>query len=189
MDILEREWADWRKAYVYGTLVVWPPDNVRDVVNRLRAEHDPLSQSYCETHITITQPLLRQLDSIEWSHIETLISDINAFEIHYGPLNSFLPYPCIYYEIHSGEKLLTIRKLLHETGFFNLRIPHPENWVMHMSITEGLSGPKVNHELLESLKRRVAAGSFTCTAISHIVPDSEFHFKVEKTFCFRQDTQ
>jgi 2'-5' RNA ligase len=189
MDVPKREWTNGQKAYAHGTLVVWPPDEVRDVVNRLRTEYDPVSQSVCEAHITVTQPLLGPLSSIEWSHMETLLSDIDAFEIQYGPLSSFLPYPCIHYEIHPGEKLLRIRELLHETGFFNLRMPHPENWVMHMTITEGLSGPEVNHELLVSLKRRVAGGSFTCTAISYIIPDSEFHFKVVRTLCLRQDAQ
>jgi 2'-5' RNA ligase len=174
------DWQDWQKVYRFGTMVIWPPDDVREVVNRLREAHDPVSQSICEAHITLTQPLLQPLSDREWAEVTRIVGSFAPFEITYGPLNSFLPYPCIWYEIRPMEKVLEIRRALHETGFFNLALPHTEGFIPHMTITEGQSGPSVNEALLESLQSRVQSGSFWCSDVAYIVPDRTFHFEVAR---------
>jgi len=171
-------WEDWQKPYRFGTLVIWPPEGVRGIVNAQREQYDPVSQSICQAHITVTQPFSRPLEEDEWKQIKALISGFQSFEIHYGPLRSFLPYPCIWYEIQPVEKVLALRNALHETGFFNLQMEHPENFIPHMTITEGLSGPCVDQDLLRRLQNESDGGSFLCESISSIVPDEDFHFRV-----------
>ena len=41
-------WGDCRDGFRHGTLVIWPPDDVRAVVNALRECHDPASAAICE---------------------------------------------------------------------------------------------------------------------------------------------
>ena len=179
------EWQDWQKVYRYGTMVVWPPDDVRAVVNRLREEYDPLSQAICEAHITLTQPLLRPLADQEWVEVAQIAASFDPFELTYGPLNSFLPYPCIWYEVHPRERVLEMRRALHETGFFNLTLPHTQGFIPHMTITEGQSGPPVDQALLESLRGQVKSGSFWCEDVAYIVPDRTFHFEVARKLALR----
>lgn len=173
-------WEDWQKPYQFGTLVIWPPKEIRKLVNMQREHIDPVSQSYCEAHISVTQPLIRKPNDDEWHDLETTISDFGSFDISYGPLNSFLPYPCIWYEIKPAEKVLNLRNLLHQTGFFNLAMKHPENFIPHMTITEGLSGPEVNDDLLNTLQQESGRGSFKCQELAYIIPDKNFRFKVKK---------
>lgn len=173
-----RQWEDWQKPYRYGTIVIRPPSSVREVVDTQREMYDPLSQQYSEAHISVTQPLIRELDESEWEHLQDVLAQFTPFQINYGPLNSFLPYPCIWYEIKPQDPTLKIRKALHQTGFFNLQMKHPESFIPHMTITEGLSGPTVDERLLEKLQNESATGSFQCKELVLIVPDEEFHFNV-----------
>jgi hypothetical protein len=176
-----KHWEEWQKPYQYGTLVIWPPDEVREIVNAQRQDNDPVSQSYCGAHITITQPLLRDLEDSEWNQILDLLQDQGSFEIQYGPLNSFLPYPCIWYEIEPRQKVLEIRHALHKTGYFNLELNHTDDFIPHMAITEGFSGPAVDEDLLERLQATTRCGSFPCNELAYIVPNETFSFGVVKT--------
>jgi 2'-5' RNA ligase len=171
-------WEDWQKPYAHGTIVIWPPDEVRQIVDAQRQAYDPASQAICGTHITVTQPLCRQLDKGEWGEILSLLKDFPSFEIVYGPLKSFLPYPCIWYEVQPVENILELRNALHGTGCFNLEMRHPKNFIPHMTITEGLSGPEVNDALLIKLQEESGVGTFKCDALAFIVPDLQFHFQV-----------
>ena len=173
-------WEEWQIPYQYGTIVLWPPDEIREFVNAQRERYDPVSQSICGAHVTVTQPFARGLDAVEWEQVNELLQGFESFELHYGPINSFLPYPCIWYEIHPTAKVLEIRAVLHETGFFNLEMKHPKNFIPHMTITEGQSGPEVNEKLLERLQGESRAGSYRCVELAYIVPNEHFQFEVVK---------
>ena len=173
-------WEDWQKPYGFGTLVIWPPDALREIVNSQREQTDPVSASYCEAHISVTQPLRGYPGSEEWKRLDSILSRIESFEISYGPINTFLPYPCILYDVQPTEKVLEIRNLLHQTGLFNLDMKHPQNFIPHMTITEGLSGPEVDENLFQLLQEESGKGIFQCKGLSYIVPDENFRFWVKK---------
>jgi len=176
-------WDDWKKPYQFGTLVIWPPAELRKIVNSQRERYDPVSNSFCETHISVTQPLSKTFHD-EWGKLEDLLSEVESFEISYGPLNTFLPYPCIWYEIKPADKVLALRNVLHPTGYFNLEMEHPQNFIPHMTITEGLSGPEVNQNLLQMLQEESGKGSFQCEGLTYIVPDKDFRFHVKRFLPF-----
>jgi len=174
-------WKDWQKAYQFGTIVIWPPDEVRKRVNSQRETYDPVSQSFCETHITVTQPLIKNLSNDEWDQVQRIIKGFDSLKINYGPLNSFLPYPCIWYEIEPAEKVLDIRHALHKIGFFSLTLKYTEGFIPHMTITEGQSGPPVDESLLELLQGESESGSFQCKELTFIKPDEWVRFQVKRT--------
>jgi len=173
-------WEEWQKPYQFGTIAIWPPDEVREVVNLQREEYDPVSRAYCEAHITVTEPFIRRPSSQDWARIEEALLSFHPFEVRYGPLNTFLPYPCIWYEIEPKELVIGIRNALHQTGLFRLESKHAANFMPHMTITEGLSGPKVDDSLLRRLQRESGKGTFLCEDLAYIVPDARFRFRVDK---------
>jgi len=173
-------WEDWQKPYQYGTLVIWPPDEVREVVNSQRERYDPVSQSYCEAHISVTQPLKNLLNDEAWKRIGKALLEFVSFEITYGPLNSFLPYPCIWYEVNPQERVLEMRDALHRMDYFNLELKHPKDFIPHLTITEGLSGPTVNEELIQVLQVESRSGVFLCDGLAYIVPDDNFRVRVKR---------
>jgi len=173
-------WEEWQKVYQHGTLVIWPPDEVREIINFQREKHDPVSAAICEAHITLTQPLLKPLIGVEWEQVQEILKGFPAFEIQYGPIKSFLPYPCIWYDIQPGDKVLELRHALHQTGYFNLSLKHTDDFIPHMTITEGLSGSPVDEKLLTILQKQSSQGSFICQDAAFIMPDESFCFRVIK---------
>lgn len=180
------EWPEWQKVYIHGTLVIWPPEQVGGVVNRLRHQYDPISQAFCEAHITLTQPFLRLPSRNEWDELCEVVSSFEPFGLNYGPLNTFLPYPCIWFEIHPSELVLAFRQSLHATGMFNLDLPHTDDFIPHMTITEGQSDIEVTEELFTKLRDEISGGSFICSDIAYIVPDDYFHFRVQRRLPLRK---
>ena len=179
------DWEDWQKVYQFGTIVIIPPDDVCAIVDEQRKRNDPVSQSYCGTHITVTQPLSCSLTEAEWAQLDERVKTFEPFDIRYGPLNTFLPYPCIYYQIDPSERILEMRGALHQMGFFNLSLSHTHNFIPHMTITEGISGPSVDEALFETLRAESCPGSFPCTELAFIVPDEAFSFQIVDRLKFK----
>ncbi|MFW6075360.1 MAG: 2'-5' RNA ligase family protein [Chloroflexota bacterium] len=171
-----------REIYRFGTFVLWPPDGVRSQVNPLRAQYDPASQAACEAHITLTQPFSVEPDAAIWERIRHVARLHAPFTVRYGPVNSFLPYPCIYLEIEPAERILQLREDLHALGVFNLDLPHTEGFIPHMSITDGSPDVRETEQILNRLSEDAPSGSFRCTEITYIRPDDSFQFSVIRTF-------
>jgi 2'-5' RNA ligase len=169
-------WPIWGKRFQPGLFIIQPPEDVSSIVNGQRKMYDPLSQSYIGAHITVTQPFLKEPTTSEWDLLGGILKEFLPFEIHYGPLKSFLPYPCIWYEIQPAVKILKIRSALHQTGLFNLQEGYIEDFIPHMTITEGQSGPEVTTVLLDKLQKESQPGSFLCEELTLSKPDQDFHF-------------
>jgi hypothetical protein len=58
---------------------------------------------------------------------------------------------------------------------------HTDDSIPHMTITEGISGPTVNEELLERLQATARCGTFPCNELAYIVPNEKFKFGVMTT--------
>jgi len=178
-------WPEWQKTYRYGTLVILPPKHIREAIDKLRHQYDPASQIICGAHITLTQPFLNQPSDNDLEQLEIIASGYKSFSIQFGPLNNFLPYPCIYYEIHPADKILEIRHAMHGTGMFNLSLPHTEDFVPHLSITDGHPDPTLTQEIFDELSQTTSGGSFECSEISLIVPNQSFYFESVRTLRLR----
>ena len=181
-EVRMKNWLSWQKSYVHGALTIWPPDEVRDYVNRIRKRHDPESFRICEAHITLTQPFCHPPVDNVWDQLQRTVSSFSSFDINWGSLNTFLPYPCLYFEISPRQPLRELRHALHQTGLFNLSLPHSEDdFVPHMSITDGFPSVEKTQQLFDSLKDSVEHGTFRCQNVVYIKPDRRFHFRVVKT--------
>lgn len=175
-------WQPWQMAYKHGMLNIWPPDGVRQYLNGFRAELDPVSQAISEAHITLTQPFLSSPTDETWSEISDLLRGFRPFELLYGPVRSFLPAPVIWLEVQPSSIILALRKALHNLGDFDLTLPHTDDFVAHMTLTEGLSNGVVDEVLLNRLMTEVSSGTFSCKKVAYVVPNSAFEFSVQKTF-------
>ena len=151
------KWEPWQHAYRHGTLAIWPPKVVRHSVNQWREQFDPTSHSYAEAHITVTQPFRRPVTQDVLDRVTAILHAEDEFELTYGPLRSFLPSPVLWLEVQPAQRVVELRRKLHSTGAFDLSLPHTEDYVPHMTITEGLSGPRVDKALFQSLRGRESA--------------------------------
>lgn len=173
-------WADWQLNYVHGLFVIWPPDPVRQAVNRLRQAYDPVSRATIEAHITLTQPFLTRPGDEEWAQLTQIVAGFEPLTISYGPVGTFFPNPVIYLAIQPREELLTLRRALHETRLFNLTLPYTDDFVPHMTITESRSGNVVDEVMLAEVRSQAPQGTFLMGEIAYAVPDERFHFEIGK---------
>jgi 2'-5' RNA ligase len=174
--------GDWREAYRHGMFVIWPPDDVRAAVNVLRQRYDPRSAAICEAHITLTQPLLTTLDAGDWRRIAETVAAQPTFDIEFGPVNTFLPYPCVYLEIRPGCAVLELRAALHALGHFDLSLPHTDDFVPHMTIADASLAPDDIAALALELQDGAPRGQFPCTEVAYVAPDARFRFEVARRF-------
>jgi 2'-5' RNA ligase len=171
------EWEPWKQAYRHGTLVIWPPSSVRESVGHWREQLDPVSHGYAPAHVTLTQPFRAQVTDEDWDRVSAIVQAEHAFEVTYGPLRSFLPSPVLWLEVQPSQRILELRRRLHSLGLFDLSMPHTDDFVPHMTITEGLSGPTVDEALLLRLRTEVQGGAFECAHVVYLAPDDDFRFK------------
>lgn len=131
----------------------------------------------------MTQPFLREPTDADWQAIQAVTAEHAPFTIEYGPLDSFLPYPCVYLQINPAAPVLALREALHDLGLFNLTLPFsaPGEFVPHMSITDGYPDERQTRLILNALSGSEPVGSFACTEIAYIRPDETFRFGVERT--------
>ena len=82
------------------------------------------------------------------------------------------------------KRLLDLRIRLHSLARFDLSLPHADDFVPHMTITEGFSGPTVDEALLDEVQGVADGGTFDCQGVVHVLPDEEFRFRVASEFRF-----
>jgi hypothetical protein len=86
-------WDEGQRAYKFGVILILPPEPIFSQVNELRARYDPISQTCCDAHISLTMPLPRAPTDAQWAEIEAVTSSMRPFTVHYGPLMTYPPHP------------------------------------------------------------------------------------------------
>jgi hypothetical protein len=98
-------WEDWQQEYRFGAFYIFPPTGIIEEMDRLRELYDPTSASICQAHISLSEPLQSPPTAADLKEIRQRLSRIKPFDLHYGPLRSFLPYPGVTYAVSPEEAL------------------------------------------------------------------------------------
>lgn len=175
-------WEPWQRAYRHGAFFVFPPPDVGEQVDALRAEHDPISHAICTAHISVTEPLVRPLSTHDVRAVGDAVSTFAPFRVSYTGPRSTDPHPGVVYWIEPQDLFGRLRQLLHRQSLFRGTTEGRASIPAHMTIAEFLTVDESNR-LAARLAGNVPEGTWTCDAIVHAVPDSNFHFK--RTLSFR----
>lgn len=175
---------EFKRLYRHGALVIWPPEDVRATVGALRKRYDPSSQAICDAHITLSQPFRAAPTPDDLARIEAVVARYLPLEIVYGPLGTFLPYPCVYLEIQPAEPLRALQRTLYDLELFDLSQPFsdPDTFIFHMSITDGHPDGDQTRQILEALSGSEPIGRFVAGSVAWIHPDAGFHFETVRLF-------
>src|SRR5215469_7210485 len=87
------DWLEWQKEYRFGALYIFPPTGIIEPVDELRGKYDPTSAGAAQAHLSLSEPLLGPLTDAQLAELRQTLASIEPFEVHYGPLRSFPPYP------------------------------------------------------------------------------------------------
>ena len=168
-------WQDWHHEYRYGVLLLFPPEPLRSIVNRLRLQHDPRSQRYCDAHISLTVPAAAPVTPAHWAALEAVAAEVAPFEVAYGPLKNYLPHPGVCLAVEPFEALDGLRSRLEAVPPFSEAPPRRHPFSPHMTIAEFITADRTE-TLMEELAPVAPSGRFLCRYVSYAVPDASFHF-------------
>ena len=169
-------WEGWQREYRYGAFYIFAPSGIIETIDQLRRKYDPKSDSYCQAHISLSEPLRAPLTDEQVQELHDTLSSIEPFEIHYGPLRSFLPYPGVVYAITPEDMFMRLRSCIHETSLFKDQQLVREHVKPHMTIAEFITIERT-YELLEELSGKVPEGTFLCSSIEYAIPNHDFYFE------------
>jgi 2'-5' RNA ligase len=171
------DWEYWQPEYLYGAFYVFPPAEVSNPINKLRKKFDPKSDKYCQTHISLSEPLRQPLTNHQISEIEETARNLKPFEMTYGPLITFPPHPGVCYAVSPRDKFFELRQNLHKCKAFEGGNFSRKDIAPHITIAEfGLTFEE-SEELRKELTGNVPEGNFLCDSIVYAVPNNEFYFE------------
>lgn len=169
-------WEEWQAEYRFGAFFIFPPAGIIEPVDDLRRAYDPRSDSYCQAHISLSEPLAGSLTSEQCSELQAALSSIAQFELHYGPLRTFPPYPGVTYAIQPEDRFMQLRSAIHATTLFSGVPLIREDRAPHLTIAEFISWERTE-ELFRELNGKVPEGSFPCGSIEYAIPNQDFYFE------------
>ncbi len=170
-------WEEWQKEYKFGLILIMPSDPIFSIVNALRTKYDARSQSYCDAHISLSLPIPQALTEDDWNELVKIASTIEPFEIHYGKLKDFSPYPGVVFSIEPQLEIDKIRMKIEEAPIFKNATPRKFPFRAHLTIAEFITLEETAH-ILKELEGKSPIGTFLCDNLAYIVPNEDMHFEI-----------
>ena len=82
------KWEDWQRDYRLG--LIMPPPEVSRQIDPLRAMYDPRAYAICPTHISVSDPLRREMTPQVEHEIRTILNSIVIGWSSLFPMPSFI---------------------------------------------------------------------------------------------------
>ena len=174
-------WTPWQRDYRFGVMLVMPPPHVASSIDAMREAYDPKAHAICSAHISVSDPLRRELDGEAREEIRGLLRTVHPFEVHYDKPAASTRHAGVAYPVAPQERFDELKRTLHQASVFAGAVYNRRQIPAHMTIAEFLS-------IDESLRlcARVAGtapgGSFWCDRLEYVVPDATFRFQRQETF-------
>ncbi len=172
-------WADWRRDYVHGALVIEPPPELAAVLDPIRMRFDPLSAERIGAHITVTPPFSEAPMPTEEAGVGSVVGSMPQIDVQLGRPRRFEGSSVIYLPVVDPTPVLNLRKALLGTGLFRMDLPHTTDFVPHLTLSEFGTTPDaaVNTALPDSVTRAFRVGE-----VAWVTPNEQFTFTVRRTF-------
>lgn len=174
-------WEEWQRDYRLGLILIIPPTEVSERINPLRAKYDPRTYAICPAHITLSDPLRREMTPQRESEICCILSRIQPFTLHFDKPHASDKHAGVGYPIYPREPIDALRSALHAASVFVGEPYYTRNLPPHMTIAEFISIEE-SLNLCRQLQDTAPSGSFLCDRLEFIVPDQDFHFRGCGTF-------
>lgn len=180
-------WEDWQRDYRWGIILILPPPEVSKEINPLRARYDPRSAAVCPAHISLSDPLNREMCPALASEIRGVLTDVRPFTLFYDKLYTSTRHAGVAYCITPQEPIERLKDVLHETSGFACEAHRRRHIAPHMTIAEFISIDE-SLQLCARLQDTAPSGSFLCDRLEFLVPDESFRFRRRMTFSLGDST-
>ena len=174
-------WEAWQCDYRLGLILIMPPEDVAQQIDPLRKRYDPYAFAICPTHISLSDPLRRELTPEYEKEIEIILNDIEPFVLYYDKPCASAEYSGVTYPITPQRPIDHLKDALHTAEVFEGKVYNRRHIPAHMTIAEFIS-IEDGLKLCADLQNSAPSGSFLCDRLEFIVPDQNFHFQRIRTF-------
>jgi hypothetical protein len=168
-------WEPWQRGYRFGVIVVMPPQDIASSIDALRQAYDQKSHAICSAHISVSDPLCRELSGDAKEEIRELLRAVAPFEVHYDQPAASTRRPGVVYPVTPQEKFDEIKRVIHQASVFDDTAYSRREIPAHMTIAEFVTiedSLRICADLADTAPR----GSFWCDRLEYIVPDATFRF-------------
>jgi 2'-5' RNA ligase len=172
-------WPTWQQDYRYGALVIEPPRQLASVLDPIRLRLDPESAGQVGAHITLTPPFAAAPNSADEERVASVIRGVASMRLQLDRPTQFSGSSVVYLPVVGIQAFDKLRTVLLATGLFRLDLPHTDDFVPHLTLSEFGTAPVA---ALEADVPPPEAMSFLVEAVAWIVPDEALHFTVRRTF-------
>lgn len=172
-------WSTWQRAYRYGTLVIEPPHELTSVLDPIRERLDPTSAGWFSAHITLAPPFAVPPSPADEQRVERAIRGVAPMRLRLDRPTQFNGSSVIYLPVVPSQEIEELRTILLATGLFRLDLPHTNDFVPHLTLSEFGTAPSADLGAGLPLPEAMA---FLVEAVAWAVPDESFHFTVRRTF-------
>jgi hypothetical protein len=175
------KWEDWQRDYRLGLLLIMPPQEVSEKTDPLRAKYDPQSHAICPTHISVSDPLRREMTPAREDEIRHILRSIKPFRLHFDKPRASAERAGITYPISPQEPIDNLKQALHAAAIFAGQVYRRRHIPAHMTLAEFIS-IEDSLRLCAQLQDSAPSGSFLCDRLEFIIPDDNFQFQRNGAF-------
>ena len=172
------------KDFRFGTLVLLPTGDLRQISDRLRQKFDPISARTCAAHITITQPFTVTPTKQDIQKVQGLIVSFSRIKTQIGPATTSPNKRLIWLDVNPKNSVLRLRDELHETGLFRTDRPFTKGFIPHLTISENQRDPEEVVSILDDLNSKYKPRHILFDAVAWIIADDDFVFHEHYSFRF-----
>ena len=174
-------WESWQREYRYGVILVMPPPHVAAPIDALRQVYDPKSHAICSTHISVSDPLRRELTRDGAAEIRELLRTVEPFEVRYDRPIASAERPGVACPVGPQERFDELKRVLHKASVFEGVVSGRRAIPAHMTIAEFLT-IEDSLRICAEVADTIPPGSFRCDRLESMVPDTTFRFHRRETF-------
>ncbi len=171
-------WADWRRDYVHGALVIEPPADLAAILDPIRMRLDPASAERIGAHITVTPPFSGAPMPTEEARVSSVVGSMPPLDVQLGQPRRFEGSSVIYLPVVDPTPILNLREALLGTGLFAMDLPHTTGFVPHLTLSEFGTTPDAASTVIPDPVTR----AFRVGEVAWVTPNEEFTFTVRRTF-------
>ena len=174
-------WESWQRDYRFGVILVMPPPDIASSIDALRQAYDPKSHAICPAHVSVSDPLPRELEHDDREQLQELLRAVAAFEVRYGTPVASTQRAGVTCPIAPQERFDELKRVIHHASVFGGRVYRRREIPAHMTVAEFVTVDE-SLAIVADVANTPLSGSFWCDRLEHMVPDQAFRFHQRGTF-------
>ena len=145
-------WEPWQHDYPFGVVLVMPPPHVASPIDALRQAYDQKSHAICSAHISVSDPLRRQMSDDAQKEIQELLRTVEPFEVHYDRPTASARRPGVAYPVSPQERFDELKCIIHQASVFE-GFPYSRHDIPDCKLLMALDCEVVSREGIEPTTR------------------------------------